>query len=172
MFLKTMELLIETEADAIIEMDIGEDLKYALARAIDGIVRELGSPRPDAERVGKVLVKVRWYKTTHTASPNEPETKAKPKPAPRYFGFLTEIGLEEAVEDFIYCRKEGGRKSLFEFWDALKKDKRITRQPHVTIVHSKHLPDKLALREHCSALHALASYPVDVSRPFGICGDG
>ena len=88
MFPKITEPLIETEADAIIEMDIGEDLEHALTRAIDGIVRELGLPRPDAERAGKVLAKVHGYKTAHSASPNEPETKAKPKPAPRYFGFL------------------------------------------------------------------------------------
>ena len=163
MFLKATEPLIETEADAIIEMDISEDLEHALARAIDGIVRELGLPRPDAERVGKALAKVRGYKTAHTASPKKPETKVKPKPAPRYFGFLTEIDLEEAVEDFISRRKEKGKgegRSLYEFWDTLKKNKRITRQPHVTIVHSKHLPDKIALWERCSALHALPNPPM------------
>ena len=44
-------------------MDIGEDLEHALARAIDGTVRELGLPRPDADRVGKALAKVLRNKT-------------------------------------------------------------------------------------------------------------
>ncbi len=55
MFLRSAEPLNEYETDATIEMDIGEDLEHSLTRAIDGIVRELGPPRPDPERVGAAL---------------------------------------------------------------------------------------------------------------------
>ena len=158
-FLKDTEPLIEDEADATIEMDIGEDLEHSLARAIDGIVRELGLPRPDAERVGVALAKVRGYKSAHTASAKKSEIKAKP--APRYFGLLPEIDLVEALEAHISRQKEeGGAGPLFKFWDALKRDKRITRQPHVTIVHSKHLPNMLTLWERCSTLYALPTPPL------------
>ena len=158
MFLKTTEPLDEDEADATIEMDIGEDLEHSLARAINGIVRELGLPRPDVERVGAALAKVRGYMPANTTSSKKPETKTKA--APRYFCLLAEIDLEEALEAHISRReeREGGR--LREFWDALKKNKRITRQPHVTIVHSKQLPDRLALWERCSALYALPTPPL------------
>ncbi len=146
----------ENEADATIEMDIGEDLEHSLARAIDGIVRELELPRPDAESVGAALAKVRGYMPAHTTSPKKPETKAKA--APRYFGLLAETDLVEALEAHISRQEEGGR--LREFWGALKKNKRITLQPHVTIVHSKHLPDKLTLWECCSVLYALPAPPL------------
>jgi tRNA ligase len=158
-FLRSTEPLNETEADATIEMDIGEDLEHALARAIDGIVRELGLPRPDAERVGAALAKVRGYVPANTTNPKKPDTKAKPPP--RYFGLLPEIDLVEALEVYISRREEGeGGGRLREFWDALKNDKRITRQPHVTIVHGKQLPDQFALWEGCLALWALASPPL------------
>lgn len=158
-FLRDTEPLNENEADATIEMDIGEDLEYSLARAIDGIVRELGLPRPDAERVGAALAKVRGYMPAHTTSTKKPKTKAKP--APRYFGLLAEIDLVEGLEAQISRREEGEERGpLREFWDALKKNQRITCQPHVTIVHSKQLPDKLTLWECCSALYALPTPPL------------
>ena len=84
MFLKGTEPLSEFEADATIEMDIGEDLEHSLARAIDGVVRELRLPRPDPERVGAALAKARGYEPAHTTKPKEMRTKAKR--APPYFG--------------------------------------------------------------------------------------
>jgi tRNA ligase len=72
MFLTGTEPLNKKEADATIEMVIGEDLEHALARVIDGIVRELGLPRPDAERVGAALAKVRRYMPAHITSPKMP----------------------------------------------------------------------------------------------------
>lgn len=159
MFLKDTEPLDETEADATIEMDTGEDLEHSLARAIDGIVRELGLPRPDADRVGTALAKMRGYMPAHTTSPKK-KSGTKAKPAPRYFGLLPEIDLVEALEAHISRLEVGEGGPLREFWDALKKNKRITRQPHVTIVHSKHLPDQLTLWECCSALYALPTPPL------------
>jgi tRNA ligase len=164
-FLKSTESSNENEADAMIEVDIGEDLEHSLARAIDGI-RELGLPRPDAERVGTALAKVHGYMPTHTMSPKKAETKAKA--APRYFGLIAEIDLLEALEAHI-SRWEGGVEGgcLREFWDPLKKDKRITRQPHVMIAHSKELPDELTLWEQCF-FAVRAPYPAAVSRSFGM----
>jgi tRNA ligase len=159
MFLRDTEPLKANEADATIEMDIGEDLEHSLARAIDGIVRELALPRPPVERVGTALAKVRGYTPAHTSSPKRQETKAKS--APRYFGLIAEIDLVETLEAHISRREEGeDGRPLREFWDALKKNERITRRPHVTIVHSKEVPDKLTLWECCSALYALPTPPL------------
>ena len=59
---------------------------------------------------------------------------------------------------------------LRDFWEALKSPKgahgRVTRSPHVTIVHSKEqkqldrAPESVMLWERCAALHALASPPM------------
>jgi len=174
MFLRGTEPLSEYEADATIEIDIGEDLEHSLARAVDGIVRELGLPRPDPERVGAALAKVRGYKPAHTTDPKKSKTKAKH--APRYFGLLAEIDLVKALEVHISPREEeegkGKERLLCELWDVLKKNKRITHQPHVTIVHSKHLPEELALWERCSALYALPTPPLFRARLGHVVADG
>jgi tRNA ligase len=149
----------------MIEVDIGEDLEHSFAHAINGICK-LGLPHPDAERVGAMLAKVRGYMPMHTTSPKKAETKAKA--APCYFGLVAEIDLLEVLEAHISCW-EGGVEGgcLCEFWDALKKDKHITRQPHITITHSKGLPDELTLWEQCF-FAVRTPYPTAVSHSFGM----
>ncbi|KAH9027202.1 tRNA ligase kinase domain-containing protein [Lactarius hengduanensis] len=58
-FLRTTEPLADGEADMVIEMDVREDLEHALSRAIDAVVRVLGLPLPDPERVGAALARAR-----------------------------------------------------------------------------------------------------------------
>ena len=41
------EPLADDEADAVIEMDVREDLEHALSRAVDAVVRILELPRPE-----------------------------------------------------------------------------------------------------------------------------
>ena len=55
-FLRNTEPLNDGE-DETIEMDISEDLEQTLARAINGVLRVLGLPRPELERVGVALAK-------------------------------------------------------------------------------------------------------------------
>ena len=142
-------------ADATVEMDIGEDLKHSFTRAVDGILRVLGLPLPDAERVGAALAKVRGYKPAQTGNAKKPETKARV--APRYFGLLAEIDFAEVLEAH-FSRREGG--ALDDFWDVLKSNERIAHKPHVTIVHSKQLPEMLALWQRCAALSSLPTPPL------------
>jgi tRNA ligase len=157
MFLKGTEPLDESEADATVEMDLGEDLEHSLARAINGIVDVLGLPRPDAERVGAALAKIRGYTPANTANVKKSKTKAQSPP--RYFGLLAEIDLAETLGAHI-SRREGEGGPLGDFWGALKRNKRIVHNPHVTIVHSKHLPEMLTLWERCAALSALPAPPL------------
>ena len=151
-FLRNTESLNDNEADATVEMDIGEDLEGSLARAIDGIVRILGLPRPDVERVGAALAKAHGYKPART----DAKQAAKELVAPRYFGLLAEVDLVDALDAHL-TRQEG---PLREFWDMLKVQGRVARCPHVTIVHSKHLPEKVTLWERCATLHALSAPPL------------
>jgi tRNA ligase len=169
-FLRNTEPLNDSEADEIIEMDIGEDLEHGLARAIDGVVRVLDLPRPELERVGVALAKARAYKPTLTADTKQAEAKAHPKP--RYFGLLPEIDLVDALDAQISRRQERGMP-LRDFWESLKTPPaeeaahgRVTRSPHVTIVHSNQQkqqdrdPESVMLWERCATLHALASPPM------------
>ena len=156
MFLKNTQPLDNNEADATVEMDIGEDLEHSFARAMDGIVRVLGLPRPGAERVGAALAKVRGYKPAQTGNAKKPETKARA--APRYFGLLVEIDFAEVLEAH-FSRREGGG-ALGDFWDVLKRNQRIAHKPHVTIVHNKQLPEMLALWQRCVALSSLPAPPL------------
>jgi tRNA ligase len=102
--------------------------------------------------------KVRGYVPAQNAGPKKLETKAKP--APRYFGLLAEIDLVDALEAHISRREEVEGGPLRELWDALKKNNRTARRPHVTIVHNKELPDMLTLWESCSALYAHPTPPL------------
>jgi len=168
-FLRNTESLNDGEADKTIEMDISEDLEQTLARAIDGVVRVLGLPRPELERVGVALAKARAYKPTLTGTKQAKQAAAKAPPKPRYFGLLPEIDLVDALDAQISRHQEQGMP-LRDFWDALKAPKgshgRITRSPHVTIVHSKEqkqldlAPESVMLWERCTTLHALASPPM------------
>jgi tRNA ligase len=151
-FLRETESLNDGEADATIEMSIGEDLEDSLARAIDGIVRVLGLPRPDAERVGAALAKARGSKPVL----KDAKPEAKEPATPRYFGLLAEVDLVDLLDGHI-TRQEN---SLREFWDSLKVSGRVARRPHVTIVHSKQLPEKITLWERCAALQAVSTPPL------------
>ena len=168
-FLRNTEPLDDGEADETIEMDISEDLEQTLARAIDGVVRMLGLPRPDMERVGVALAKARAYKPTLTGTKQVKQAAAKTHPKPRYFALLPEVDLVDALDAQISRHHERGMP-LRDFWEALKAPQgahgRITRTPHVTIVHSKEqqqqdrAPESVALWERCAALHALAAPPI------------
>ncbi|KAI9511017.1 RNA ligase-domain-containing protein [Russula earlei] len=155
-FLKNTDRLDAKEADATVEMDISEDLEHSLARAIDGIVRVLGLPRPDPERVGVALSKARAYKPAQKNA--KMATKAPSKP--RYFGLLAEINLVDALDAHI-SRQEG---MLHDFWNKLKADGRVSRYPHVTIVHSRQLPEECDLWNRCVALYRLTSPPLFCAR--------
>jgi len=61
-FLRTAQPLTDGEADAVIEMDVSDDLEHALSRVVDVLVRVLALPRPDAERVGAALASARAYR--------------------------------------------------------------------------------------------------------------
>jgi tRNA ligase len=162
-FLRETQPLNDNEVDATIEMDVGEGLEDSLARAIDGIVRILGLPRPDVERVGVALAKARAYKPVRT----DVKQTVKPSSPPRYFGLLAEVNLVNALDAQI-MRQES---PLREFWDSLKALGRVVPQPHVTIVHVNELPEKFALWECCTALCALSTPPLFRARLGHVVGN-
>ncbi|KAI0260323.1 RNA ligase-domain-containing protein [Gloeopeniophorella convolvens] len=156
-FLKNSEPLEDGEADATVELPIGDNLEDMLTRAVDGITRVLELPHPDAERVGGALAAARGYAPARTDA-KQPRVKAL---APRYFGLLVELDLVEVLSTQLETQDRGHVRA---FWDALRKDERVARRPHVTIVHSKQLPDMQPLWERCVALHGLAQPPLFCAR--------
>jgi len=133
MFLRGTEPLNEYEADATIEMEIGEDLEHSLARAIDGIVRELGLPRPDPERVGAALSKVRGYKPIDTTSPKKPKTKAKPAPCKRKTIYTDDHHQDKKSPSTPYTSQD--RMGCF-FASVSAANSLFMRQPGVVMFHA------------------------------------
>lgn len=157
-FIEQREELEEREVDAVVEMDINEDLEHALDRAVDGCVRILGLEKPDQEKVGLALAAARSYESTKKEDKKE-RTKEK-KAKPRYYGFVPEVDLLELLNPVFSAGGDADVADGRQFFTNLKKNGRITKQPHVTIVHSKSLDQEWTqpLWDHCSELY-LSSTP-------------
>lgn len=156
-FIKQREELEEGEVDAVIEMDINEDLGHALDRVVDGCVRILGLEKPDQEKVGLALAAARAYEPTEKKE-KEKEKKGKP---PRYYGFVPEVDLLELLNPIFSAPGNAEAADGKQFFTDLEKNGRITKQPHVTIVHSNALDTEWAppLWDRCSELHLSSNPP-------------
>ncbi|KAA1477434.1 hypothetical protein DENSPDRAFT_584999 [Dentipellis sp. KUC8613] len=161
-FIRGAEPLSADEADAVIEMDIEENLEDAVARAAGEIERVLGLPKPSGEKMGEALALARAYKPEARKGDNKKgEAKKETIPsAPRYFGILAEVDLERALAPTLEGEGKAVPKKAKELWEQLKKGGRLARRPHITLVHSKSLPDELPLWERCSTLNVLDAPPL------------
>lgn len=163
MFIDKSEELSEAEVDDIIEMDVEEDLEANLRRAIDGLCRVLEIPRPEEEKIGEAVAIARnyAYRPTEKELAKEREAKGGGKKKeehkqPRYFAILPEIDLKQIVEDALSSlSKENPASKLYQI---MKSKNRLASRPHITIVHSKSLPDEQQLWDNATALH-LAPLP-------------
>jgi len=160
-FIEQHEELEEGEVDAVIEMDISEDLEHALDRAVDGCVRILGLEKPDQEKVGLALAAARAYEPTKNKEDKKQKEKEKRKEKPpRYYGFVPEVDLLELLNPVFSAPGDAEAADGKQFFADLKKSGRVTKKPHVTIVHSKALDLEWAkpLWDRCSDLY-LSSTP-------------
>lgn len=132
-FIKQTEGLEDKEVDAIIEMDINEDLEHALDRAVDGCVRILGLEKPDQEKVGLALAAVRDYERTK----KKKEGKRQGGKPTRYYGFEPNVDLLKLLQPVFSAGGGADVTEGKEFFAALIEGDRITKRPHITIVHSK-----------------------------------
>lgn len=154
MFIKTTEDLAEKEVDEVVEMEIEETLEQGLDRAVDACVRILGLEKPTQEQVGQALAAARGYVPVTVKSE---ERKKKKVQEPRYYGFLPEFDLVDVLEQRLAETDvpDGAKK----FWEGLQKSGRVTERPHITIVHSKSLPQEKDLWDNCHRLFVDASPP-------------
>ena len=159
-FIEEREELEEGEVDAVVEMDITEDLEHALDRAVDGCVRALGLEKPDQEKVGLALAVARTYEPTKKKEERKEKGKEKKGKPPRYYGFIPEVDLLELLNPVFSSPGGADTADGKEFFTNLKKDGRIAEHPHITIVHSKALDLEWAqpLWDRCSGL-CLSSTP-------------
>jgi tRNA ligase len=158
-FLHQGEELAESEVDATIEMDIGEPLEAAVARAVDGCVNILGLKRPSQELIDEAIAVAKGYAPTTKKGADKDEKKAEGPSLPRYFGILAEVDCAalvapqmEQAEDVPYDGKT--------FWRKLVSDKRIAERPHITIAHKAGLPEAVDLWERCAALDRQRAPPI------------
>jgi len=159
-FMAQAEELTDPEVDASIEMDIREPLEAAVARAVDGCVDVLGMERPTQEQIDEAIAVAKEYAPATTKKETDKHEKiAKGLAQPRYFGILAELNCETIVAHQI----EQGEDIPYDgktFWRKLVSDKRITKRPHVTIVHIAGLPEDADLWERCSTLDRLPAPPL------------
>ena len=136
-------------------MDINEDLEHALDRAVDGCVRILGLEKPDQEKVGLALAAARGYEPTKKKEDRKEKEKEKKDKKPRYYGFVPEVDLLELLNPVFSAGGDADVADGKQFFTNLKKNGRVTKQPHITLVHSK-TPDSewvQLLWDRCSELH-------------------
>lgn len=163
-FLEQREELEEGEVDEVIEMDINEDLEHAFDRAVDGCVRILGLEKPDQEKVALALAAARGYEPTRKGDKKEEREKEKEKEKkgkpPRYYGFVPEVDLVDLLNPVFSKGGDADAADGRKFFTDLKKNGRITKQPHITIVHSKAVDSDSSrqLWDRCSDLY-LSSTP-------------
>ncbi|KAF7316285.1 tRNA ligase [Mycena indigotica] len=167
MFINQTEPLVPDEVDDIVDMSLEDDFESAVQRAVSGVVRVLGLPVPDADKIAEGVAKARGYSVgggATTAKDKGKEKEKNPQPPaqtkdqlaqkkgkpPRYYGLLPEVDLTGLLAGAV--EKE---PSAAAFYGHLVKEKRVATRPHVTLVHSKALqePGAKELWERCAALN-------------------
>jgi tRNA ligase len=162
LFINSTEELAEIEVDAVVDMEMEEDLEAAIRRAVDGCVSILGLEQPTDEKIEEAL----RVATGYSPKVKKLDDQKKKNAAHRYFGLLPELDLEDVLGKKLDVAVSGSGKvadadaQASLFWGELKGGKRVTKRPHVTIVHRKSLPAEQNLWNKCAALHRLAKPPL------------
>ncbi|KAK7034072.1 tRNA ligase [Paramarasmius palmivorus] len=152
-FINNTEELTASEVDEIIDMDLEEDIEKALQHAIDGICAILNLEKPSPEKVQEGIDIALGYKVKTKTKRDEMTPKEKVRD-PRYYALLPEVKLKEVLDEALGDSKETA------FWEHLKQNDRITKRPHITLVHEKNIPQMVELWERCTALHRMNVPPI------------
>ena len=150
MFMDSTEELTPKEVDNVVEMELGEALEDSVKRAVKGCVAVLGLEMPSDEKIQDGLNIVRGYAPTVKKADDQ---KDKKKFDVRYYGLLPEVDLEELL-DRAFANEN---QSINDFWTQLKKDRRVTNRPHVTIVHKNSIDTERDLWDRCTGLHEMST---------------
>ncbi|KAJ7732925.1 RNA ligase-domain-containing protein [Mycena maculata] len=159
-FITKTEPLAPAEVDAVVDMELTDDLGAAVQRAVDACVRILGLPAPAPETVQAALEQARAY-APRVKKPDAPAPAGKKGKgagaAVRYFALLPEVQLAPLLAPVL---------ADVPFWRALQGAGRVAARPHVTLVHKRALegdaPDAQAAAfwARCAGLHAMGAPPL------------
>ena len=180
-FIKTAEELGDGEVDVVVEMEVGEGLEAAVRRAVAGCVDVLGVEWPSEERIVEALEVVRGYVPAMTvggkSKPDGPvknkdrkkdrkkdraagESAGEKNFTPRYYAVVVEMDLENVLDEKLAALGGDAGAQAALTWQKLKAAGRVTKRPHITIVHQKSMPKGAGLWNMCAALHALEGPPL------------
>jgi tRNA ligase len=172
MFINKREDLAESEVDAIVDMDLEENLEATVRRAVEGCVSVLGLEKPAEEKIKEALDAVIGY-VPMTKKPDESRNKDKKASKsgdrhrkvsdPRYYGLLAEVDLVDILGQKLGLLGSDASQTAvpaIQSWGKLKDAGRVSKRPHVTIVHQNSLPGEAALWDRCADLHGLAKPPL------------
>lgn len=152
-FINTTEDLAESEVDTVVDMDLEDDLEAAVRRAVDGCVRVLELANPSEEKIEEALDTIRNY-VPATKKPDD--GKAEKDSGPRYYGLLPELDLVDVLGQKLGSLNSDASQAAvpaIQSWGKLKDAGRVTKRPHVTVVHRNSRTDELALWNRCETLH-------------------
>ncbi|KAJ3572840.1 hypothetical protein NP233_g2815 [Leucocoprinus birnbaumii] len=174
MFLNTHEELTPAEVDASVDLELNEDteLEDMVGEAVDGLfkVKALvgeggpleGVEKPDAGRIREVVdyvvgsYQVQKNVAREKANQEKDAKKVKKQQGkpPRYFGLAPELNVQTFVDSVFSATTEGSeqdsqRVEAARFYEKLKAGKRVTDEPHITIVHKKQLPQDQDIWDTC-----------------------
>jgi len=161
MFLKAYEELTPSEVDHSIDLELNRDsrLEDMVSAAVDGLfeVKTLvesggvleGVEKPDGTKIKEVVqdildnYKVNENVEQRQANEEKGQKQQKqPKKSPRYFGLIPDISAGKVIDEVFSGpgAQDPERIAGAAFFQKLECAKRVTEEPHITIVHQKALP--------------------------------
>ena len=159
-FVHMSEALSAEEVDAVVDMDVAEDLEASVRRAVRACVEVIKLPPPAETKIVEALAAIAAYAPATTTGP----AKAKKKPqTARFYALVPQTADIRALLD-ARLAQPGVPRAMVDFWDALKGAGRCTSAPHITIVHRNSLTTEHALWDRCGAIAGLATPPVFAAR--------
>lgn len=152
-FINDTQDLVPAEVDAVIDMEVEENLDEAIKRAVNGVVKVLGLQPPSEEKIAESLSAIERYSPEN----RKPDEKRRKGDSTRYYALLPELDVFEYLDKIFADLDE--EDDLKGAWDLLKLGNRVTERPHVTIVHKNDIDTNRALWDRCVSLHAIPVNP-------------
>ena len=147
-FINSTEELTPNEVTNVVEMELEESMEDSVKSAVQGCVSVMGLEMPSDEKIQEGLDVANGY-TPAAKKPDDPKVKKK-KSDVRYYCLLPEVDLEELLDRALANEPQ-------DFWTQLKTDQRVTKRPHVTIVHKNSIDTERELWDRCSSIHKLST---------------
>jgi len=132
--------------DDTIEMNVAWDFETSIKHVIEELLKigdVLGVYRPNQEQLEQAMEKTLGYKPSiikemHLEGLNSSSKGGGTSKGARYHGIAVEVDLPSLLDDFFSSRSDLSSTDK-AFYDLLKKNDRIEKKPHVTLVHEREL---------------------------------